>query len=68
MFAPGGTQPMVLRKQLLATYLNLASRRINAATAISLEHCEAPAPGQRPRRRPVRTATLALPVDRQPGR
>jgi uncharacterized repeat protein (TIGR01451 family) len=31
----GGTTPNVLRSQLLATYLNLATRRINAGTAIA---------------------------------
>jgi uncharacterized repeat protein (TIGR01451 family) len=34
MLAPGGNQPKVLRMQLLATYFNLATRRINAATLI----------------------------------
>ena len=31
----GGSQPKVLALHLLATYLNLATRRINAGTAIS---------------------------------
>lgn len=35
VFAAGGTPPNVLRSQLLATYLNLATRRINAGTAIA---------------------------------
>lgn len=35
MFEPGGNQPKVLQMQLLTTYLNLATRRINAATVIS---------------------------------
>jgi hypothetical protein len=35
VFAAGGTPPSVLRQQLLAIYFNLATRRINAATAIS---------------------------------
>ena len=34
MFAPGGNQPKILRQQLLATYFNLATRKINAATKI----------------------------------
>lgn len=34
MLAPGGNQPKVLQMQLLATYFNLATRRINAATLI----------------------------------
>jgi uncharacterized repeat protein (TIGR01451 family) len=34
VFAASGTTPNVLRSQLLATYLNLATRRINAGTAI----------------------------------
>ena len=33
--APGGTPPTVLSHQLLATYFNLATRRVNAATTIS---------------------------------
>jgi uncharacterized repeat protein (TIGR01451 family) len=33
-FTLGGTSPTILRQQLLATYFNLATRRINAATAI----------------------------------
>jgi hypothetical protein len=32
--APGGNMDKVLREQLLATYFNLATRRVNAATAI----------------------------------
>jgi hypothetical protein len=35
MFASGGNQPKVLQMQLLATYFNLATRRINAGTTIS---------------------------------
>jgi uncharacterized repeat protein (TIGR01451 family) len=35
MFASGGNQPKVLQMQLLATYFNLATRRINADTMIS---------------------------------
>ncbi|HEU5100076.1 MAG TPA: DUF11 domain-containing protein, partial [Roseiflexaceae bacterium] len=35
MLAPGGNQPKVLQVQLLATYFNLATRRINAGTTIS---------------------------------
>jgi len=35
VFGAGGTTPNVLQQQLLATYLNLATRRINAATMIS---------------------------------
>jgi hypothetical protein len=31
----GGTTPNVLRSQLLATYMNFATRRINAGTAIA---------------------------------
>jgi hypothetical protein len=31
----GGTTPNLLQQQLLATYFNLATRRINAATLIS---------------------------------
>jgi len=34
-YAPGGNFPNILRKQLLSVYLNLATRRINAGTAIS---------------------------------
>lgn len=34
VFGLGGTTPNVLRQQLLATYLNLATRSVNAATAI----------------------------------
>jgi uncharacterized repeat protein (TIGR01451 family) len=33
-FAPSGNQPRVLQMQLFATYFNLATRRINAATPI----------------------------------
>ena len=33
-FAPGGSQPTILRTQLLATFFNLATRRINAGTLI----------------------------------
>jgi uncharacterized repeat protein (TIGR01451 family) len=35
MLASGGNQPRVLQMQLLATYFNLATRRINAGTTIS---------------------------------
>jgi uncharacterized repeat protein (TIGR01451 family) len=35
LLASGGNQPKVLQMQLLATYLNLATRRINANTTIS---------------------------------
>ena len=35
MLAPGGNQPKVLQMQLLATYFDLATRRINAGTTIS---------------------------------
>lgn len=35
MLAPGGNQPKVLKMQLLATYFDLATRRINAGTLIS---------------------------------
>jgi uncharacterized repeat protein (TIGR01451 family) len=35
VLSAGGTQASSLRSQLLATYLNLADRRINAATAVS---------------------------------
>jgi hypothetical protein len=35
MYAPGGNQPKVLEMQLLSVYFNLATRRINAGTAIS---------------------------------
>lgn len=35
MLASGGNQPKVLQMQLLATYFNLATRRINAGTPIS---------------------------------
>jgi hypothetical protein len=34
ILAPASDQPKILRMQLLATYINLATRRINAATAI----------------------------------
>lgn len=34
-FGASGNQPIPLRQQLLATYLNLASRRVNAGTRIS---------------------------------
>ena len=34
-FADTGGSPRILEGQLLATYFNLATRRINAATAIS---------------------------------
>lgn len=34
MFLPGGNQPKVLQMQLLATYFNLADRRINAGTSV----------------------------------
>jgi hypothetical protein len=35
MLAPGGNFPKTLEQQLLATYFNLATRRINAGTAIA---------------------------------
>ncbi len=35
MLAPGGNQPKMLKMQLLATYFNLATRRINAGTMIN---------------------------------
>ncbi|HYF76328.1 MAG TPA: DUF11 domain-containing protein [Symbiobacteriaceae bacterium] len=34
MLAPGGNMDAILRKHLLSTYFNLATRRINAATAL----------------------------------
>jgi uncharacterized repeat protein (TIGR01451 family) len=34
MYLPGGNQPKVLQMQLLSTYFNLATRRINADTGI----------------------------------
>lgn len=40
MFAPGGNQPKVLQMQLLATYFNLATRRINADTVIESKTSE----------------------------
>lgn len=33
--APGGNMDKVLKEQLLATYFNLATRRINAGTAVA---------------------------------
>jgi hypothetical protein len=62
-FADAGTSPQILRGQLLATYFNLATRRINAATAISSKN------SARLGLRTVRAAalygiaTLALPLD-----
>jgi hypothetical protein len=35
MLSPGGNQPKVLQMQLLSTFFNLATRRINAATPIA---------------------------------
>jgi uncharacterized repeat protein (TIGR01451 family) len=35
ILAPGGNQPRILQMQLLASYFNLATRRINAGTTIS---------------------------------
>jgi uncharacterized repeat protein (TIGR01451 family) len=40
MFLSGGNQPKVLQMQLLATYFNLADRRINAGTLIRSKTAE----------------------------
>jgi hypothetical protein len=62
-FVPGGNMDKVLTEQLLGTYFNLATRRINAGTAISSRKAA------RLRLANVRdavlyaTATLALPVN-----
>jgi hypothetical protein len=40
MFLPGGNQPKILQMQLLATYFNLADRRVNAGTLIRSKTAE----------------------------
>jgi hypothetical protein len=63
MFAPGGNQPKVLQMQLLATYFNLATRRINAGTVISSKMAGRLGLTNVRDAALYATATLLLPVD-----
>lgn len=62
VLAPPGGMPRVTRQQLLATYFNLASRRVNAATLISSKTASQLGLGNIRQAGKYAQATLDLPV------